>query len=45
MAVTKDWLSGATAERHMTMWALSARVGNVRNNDPSLIEPIKLTAA
>jgi putative SOS response-associated peptidase YedK len=23
----------------MTMWPVSARVGNVRNNDPSLIEP------
>jgi putative SOS response-associated peptidase YedK len=28
----------------MTMWPVSTRVGNVRNNDPSLIEPIKLTA-
>ena len=24
----------------MTCWPVSARVGNVRNNDPSLIEPI-----
>jgi hypothetical protein len=23
----------------MTCWPVSARVGNVRNNDPSLIEP------
>jgi putative SOS response-associated peptidase YedK len=28
----------------MTMWPVSARVGNVKNNDPSLIEPIELTA-
>jgi putative SOS response-associated peptidase YedK len=25
----------------MTCWPVSARVGNVRNNDPSLIEPIE----
>jgi putative SOS response-associated peptidase YedK len=24
----------------MICWPVSARVGNVRNNDPSLIEPI-----
>jgi putative SOS response-associated peptidase YedK len=24
----------------MKMWLASARVGNVRNNDPSLIEPV-----
>jgi putative SOS response-associated peptidase YedK len=24
----------------MTCWPVSARVGNVKNNDPSLIEPI-----
>jgi len=24
----------------MTCWLVSARVGNVKNNDPSLIEPI-----
>jgi putative SOS response-associated peptidase YedK len=24
----------------MTMWPVSTRVGNVKNNDPSLIEPI-----
>jgi hypothetical protein len=29
----------------MAAWPVSARVGNVRNNDPSLIEPIELTAA
>jgi putative SOS response-associated peptidase YedK len=29
----------------MTMWPVSARVGNVRNNDPSLIEPVELTTA
>ena len=26
----------------MTCWPVSARVGNVRNNDPSLIEPIAI---
>ena len=26
---------------YMTCWPVSARVGNVKNNDPSLIEPIK----
>jgi putative SOS response-associated peptidase YedK len=29
----------------MTCWPVSARVGNVKNNDPSLIEPIELTTA
>ena len=24
----------------MTCWPVSTRVGNVKNNDPSLIEPI-----
>jgi len=24
----------------MICWPVSARVGNVRNNDPSLIEPV-----
>jgi hypothetical protein len=24
----------------MTCWEVSARVGNVRNDDPSLIEPL-----
>jgi putative SOS response-associated peptidase YedK len=27
----------------ITMWPVSTRVGNVRNNDPSLIEPMELT--
>jgi len=27
----------------MTCWPISARVGNVKNNDPSLIEPITST--
>jgi len=26
----------------MAMWPVSQRVGNVRNNDPSLIEPVAL---
>jgi len=26
----------------MTCWPVSTRVGNVKNNDPSLIEPINL---
>jgi len=26
----------------MTSWPVSARVGNVKNNDPSLIEPVAL---
>jgi putative SOS response-associated peptidase YedK len=26
----------------MVWWPVSARVGNVKNNDPSLIEPITL---
>jgi hypothetical protein len=26
----------------MTCWPVSTRVGNVRNNDPSLIEPVAL---
>ena len=29
----------------MTMWPVSTRVGNVKNNDPSLIKPIESTAA
>jgi putative SOS response-associated peptidase YedK len=28
------------AAEEMTCWPVSARVGNVRNNDPSLIEPV-----
>jgi hypothetical protein len=27
----------------MTMWPVSTRVGNVRNNDQSLIEQVELT--
>jgi putative SOS response-associated peptidase YedK len=27
----------------MTFWPVSARVGNVKNNDPILIEPIATT--
>jgi hypothetical protein len=29
----------------MTCWPVSARVGNVKNNDRSLIAPIEVTAA
>jgi hypothetical protein len=29
----------------MTCWPVSACVGNVKNNDASLIEPIEMTAA
>ena len=29
----------------MTCWPVSARVGNVKNNDPSLIEPLKVRLA
>ena len=28
----------------MKMWPVSARVGNVMKNDPSLVEPIELAA-
>jgi putative SOS response-associated peptidase YedK len=28
----------------MSCWPVSARVGNVKNNDPSLIEPIAAAA-
>jgi putative SOS response-associated peptidase YedK len=28
----------------MTCWPVSGRVGNVKNNDPSLIEPIQLAS-
>jgi hypothetical protein len=30
----------AGSSEDMICWPVSARVGNVRNNDPSLIEPI-----
>lgn len=26
--------------KRMTMWPVDSRVGNVKNNDPSLIEPV-----
>jgi len=26
----------------MTCWPVSARVGNVKNNDPNLVEPISI---
>jgi putative SOS response-associated peptidase YedK len=29
------------SSKAMICWAVSARVGNVKNNDPSLIEPIR----
>jgi hypothetical protein len=29
----------------MTLWPVDKRVGNVKNNDPSLIEPIAAAAA
>ena len=29
----------------MTCWPVSARIGNVENNDPSLIEPIVVVYA
>jgi hypothetical protein len=32
-------MSGGTVP---TQWPVSLRVGNVKNNDPSLIEPIAL---
>jgi putative SOS response-associated peptidase YedK len=28
------------SSKAMTCWPVSARVGNVKNNDPSLIEPL-----
>jgi len=34
-AMLAPYSSGA-----MTCWPISTRVGNVKNNDPSLIEPI-----
>jgi putative SOS response-associated peptidase YedK len=30
-------------QREMTCWPVSAQVGDVRSNDPSLIEPIACT--
>jgi len=34
-----DLLRPYPAER-MTAWPVSARVGNVRNNDPELLKPV-----
>ena len=39
----KALLSPYPAEE-MVAWPVSPRVGNVKNNDPSLIEPITATA-
>ena len=39
----KGLLAPYPADR-MAIWPVSPRVGNVKNNDPSLIEPIALTA-
>ena len=39
----KDLLAPYPAEE-MTCWPVSTRVGNVKNNDPSLIEPVALGA-
>ena len=38
----KDLLAPHPAEE-MTCWPVSTRVGNVKNNDPSLIEPVVLS--
>jgi putative SOS response-associated peptidase YedK len=35
---------GPYPSEEMTCWPVSQRVGNVKNNDPSLIEPITGTA-
>jgi putative SOS response-associated peptidase YedK len=35
-------LLGPYPSEDMVRWPVSARVGNVKNNDPSLIEPISL---
>jgi putative SOS response-associated peptidase YedK len=43
-AQLKALLAPYPADR-MTCWPVSARVGNVRDNDPSLIERIELSAA
>jgi len=40
-ATLKGFLSPYPAEQ-MTMWPVDKRVGNVKNNEPSLIEPISL---
>jgi putative SOS response-associated peptidase YedK len=41
-AELKKLLGPYPAER-MTMWPVDKRVGNVKNNDPSLIEPVSLS--
>ena len=33
-------LLGPHPAEDMTMWPVSQRVGSVKNNDPSLIEPV-----
>ena len=38
-------LHGPIPANEMTCWPVSPRVGNVKNNDPALIEPITLAAA
>lgn len=39
----KELLAPYPAEE-MRCWPVSARIGNVRNNDPSLVEPIALAS-
>jgi putative SOS response-associated peptidase YedK len=41
-AYLKDLLAPHPAEE-MTCWPVSTRVGSVKNNDPSLIEPVVLS--
>jgi len=41
-AAVKEMLVPYPADR-MTMWPVDRRVGNVKNNDPSLIEPVSLS--
>ena len=36
-------LLGPYPADRMTMWPVDKRVGNVKNNDPSLIEPVSLS--
>jgi putative SOS response-associated peptidase YedK len=43
-AALKALLAPYPADR-MTMWPVSSRVGNVKNNDPSLIEPVEPAGA
>ena len=35
-------LTGVNPAEEMTCWPVSTRVGNVKNNDPTLIEPVGL---